>query len=169
MSHIDVRAVRKTYTLGSGIIVALDEVSLSIEQGEFAAILGPSGSGKTTFLNVLGGLEAPDSGVVPLGGDDIARYNDRQLTLYRREHVGFVFQFFNLLPTLTALWTVQNKHKCFFCQNRGLKPSVLYGFVLRSPLETPWLCDYFRHLTKGLSPLVANVARLGESLHTAWP
>jgi putative ABC transport system ATP-binding protein len=106
MSHIIMRNVCKTYRMGSTAVKALDNFSLEIEAGEFAVVLGPSGSGKTTFLNILGGLEAPDSGEVIVHGENIARFNDRQLTAYRRKQVGFVFQFFNLLPTLTALENV---------------------------------------------------------------
>ncbi len=106
MSHIIVRNVCKTYRMGSTAVKALDNFSLEIEAGEFTVVLGPSGSGKTTFLNILGGLEAPDSGEVIVHGENIARFNDRQLTAYRRKQVGFVFQFFNLLPTLTALENV---------------------------------------------------------------
>jgi len=102
MSHIVLSNVRKTYTLGSTTITALDDVSLAIDEGEFVVVLGPSGSGKTTLLNIMGGLESPDSGTVAVGGKDIARLRSAQLTRYRRQGVGFVFQFFNLLPTLTA-------------------------------------------------------------------
>jgi putative ABC transport system ATP-binding protein len=102
MGHIVIKDVRKTYRMGTTTVTALDGFSCEIEAGEFAVILGPSGSGKTTFLNILGGLESPDSGQVIVSGEDIARYNEHHLTLYRRSKVGFVFQFFNLLPTLTA-------------------------------------------------------------------
>jgi putative ABC transport system ATP-binding protein len=106
MSHIVLREVRKTYRMGSNTITALDGISLDIEAGEFAVVLGPSGSGKTTLLNVLGGLESPDSGEVCIGGEAISTLAENKLTLYRRRQVGFVFQFFNLLPTLTALENV---------------------------------------------------------------
>jgi len=102
MSQIALRDVRKTYRMGTNVITALDGVSLDIEAGEFAVILGPSGSGKTTLLNILGGLEAPDSGEVVVGGENIAGLGNGSLTAYRRHKVGFIFQFFNLLPTLTA-------------------------------------------------------------------
>jgi putative ABC transport system ATP-binding protein len=98
--------VRKTYRLGDNTIVALDSLSLEIEAGEFAVVLGPSGSGKTTLLNILGGLESPDSGTVLAGGEAIDTLSESKLTAYRRHKVGFIFQFFNLLPTLTALENV---------------------------------------------------------------
>ncbi len=98
--------VCKTYRLGANTITALDGFSLEIEAGEFAVVLGPSGSGKTTFLNILGGLERPDRGTIQVGGDAIHGLSEARLTIYRRQKVGFVFQFFNLLPTLTALENV---------------------------------------------------------------
>lgn len=102
MSHICMNNVHKTYRMGNNRITALDGLSLDIEAGEFAVILGPSGSGKTTLLNILGGLEAPDSGEVIIGGETISDLPESKLTAYRRHKVGFIFQFFNLLPTLTA-------------------------------------------------------------------
>ncbi len=106
MGYIALRDVRKTYPMGSSLIIALDDVSLDIEAGEFVVVLGPSGSGKTTLLNILGGLESPDSGEVQISSEVISNGSERALTLYRRRKVGFVFQFFNLLPTLTALENV---------------------------------------------------------------
>jgi len=106
MGYIMLRDVRKTYRMGSSLITALDGVTLDIEAGEFVVVLGPSGSGKTTLLNILGGLESPDQGEVRIDGEMIGSASDRALTLYRRRKVGFIFQFFNLLPTLTALENV---------------------------------------------------------------
>ena len=102
MSHITLKNVCKSYRMGSNTIRALNNLSLEIQQGEFVVVLGPSGSGKTTFLNLLGGLERPDSGEIIVGGELVSQMNEGALTGYRRRKVGFVFQFFNLLPTLTA-------------------------------------------------------------------
>ena len=102
MSHITLKNVCKSYRMGSNTIRALNNLSLEIQQGEFVVVLGPSGSGKTTFLNLLGGLERPDSGEIIVGGELVSQMNEGALTAYRRRKVGFVFQFFNLLPTLTA-------------------------------------------------------------------
>jgi putative ABC transport system ATP-binding protein len=96
------RGVSKTYTLGEVVVHALDNVDLEIGRGEFVAVLGPSGSGKTTLLNLLGGLDSPSSGTIVVDGEDITRHSSKQLAYYRREKVGFIFQFFNLIPTLTA-------------------------------------------------------------------
>ena len=106
MSHIVMRHVHKSYRTGSEEIVALNDFSLEIEAGQLVVVLGPSGSGKTTFLNILGGLEPLDRGEVEVGGKTVAGLPDAQLTAYRRQMVGFIFQFFNLLPTLTALENV---------------------------------------------------------------
>ncbi|MBN1679293.1 MAG: ABC transporter ATP-binding protein [Anaerolineae bacterium] len=106
MSQISMRDVRKTYRMGNNIITALDGVSLQIEPGDFAVVLGPSGSGKTTLLNILGGLESADGGEILNGDESISAMSENKLTTYRRHQVGFIFQFFNLLPTLTALENV---------------------------------------------------------------
>ncbi|HXG41577.1 MAG TPA: ABC transporter ATP-binding protein [Dehalococcoidia bacterium] len=104
---IEARGLVKTYRLGGGVVRALDHVDLTVERGELMAVMGRSGSGKTTLLNVLGGLDRPDEGQVVIDGVDIARLNGRQLPRLRREKVGFVFQEFNLIPTLTALENVE--------------------------------------------------------------
>lgn len=94
--------LQKTYRLGDQTVHALENVSFSVERGEFVAIMGPSGSGKSTLLHLLGGLDKPSDGEVTLAGQAISLLSDQQATLVRRRNVGFVFQFFNLLPTLTA-------------------------------------------------------------------
>jgi putative ABC transport system ATP-binding protein len=127
MSQIVLRDMRKTYRMGGTTITALDDISLEIEAGEFAVVLGPSGSGKTTLLNILGGLESPDSGTVRIGGQDIAGLKNGKLTAYRRHKVGFVFQFFNLLPTLTALENVALAAE--MGNGRGLDPADMLARV----------------------------------------
>jgi putative ABC transport system ATP-binding protein len=102
MTVLDMRDVRKVYRSGDADIVALDHATLQVDRGEIVALLGPSGSGKTTLLSIAGGLLTPTDGTVIVGGHDISEYNAKQLTEFRREHVGFVFQSVNLVPFLTA-------------------------------------------------------------------
>jgi len=99
---LEAQQVRKRYQLGDHGVDALAGVDFSVGQGEFVAIMGPSGSGKSTLLHLLGGLDKPSEGEVVLAGNRLSELNDQAATLARRHHVGFVFQFFNLLPTLTA-------------------------------------------------------------------
>ena len=99
---IGLRDVRKVYGKGEGAVVALDGISLDIAPGSFTAIMGPSGSGKSTFLHVAAGLDRPTSGTVALAGTELAGLSERQLTILRRERIGFVFQAFNLMPSLTV-------------------------------------------------------------------
>jgi putative ABC transport system ATP-binding protein len=96
------RALTKVYEMGEVQVQALRGVDLDLYAGEFVVLLGPSGSGKSTLLNILGGLDTPSSGTVRYGDHDLSVYDDAALTRYRREHVGFVFQFYNLIPSLTA-------------------------------------------------------------------
>jgi putative ABC transport system ATP-binding protein len=100
-------AVGRTYGSGPTAVGALRDVDLSLWPGEFVVLLGPSGSGKTTLLNLVGGMEEPTCGRILVSGNDIAMLNARQRTAYRRDQVGFVFQYFNLVPTLTALENVE--------------------------------------------------------------
>lgn len=93
--------------MGDTEIIANDKITFSVEKGEVAVILGPSGAGKSTVLNILGGMDTCDSGQVTVDGVDIARFNNKQLTGYRRNDVGFVFQFYNLVPNLTAKENVE--------------------------------------------------------------
>jgi len=101
------RGLGKTYTMGDTAVIALDGVDLDIYRGEFIVLLGPSGSGKSTLLNILGGLDRPSSGSACFADHRLEDASDDELTRYRREHVGFVFQFYNLIPSLTARENVQ--------------------------------------------------------------
>ncbi|HQJ18662.1 MAG TPA: ABC transporter ATP-binding protein [Methanolinea sp.] len=101
------RDVVKIYPLPAGDVVALDHVSITVEPGEFIAIMGPSGSGKSTLLNLMGCLDTPTSGYLEIKDRDIGSMNDDELTMLRRDHIGFIFQQFNLIPLLSALENVQ--------------------------------------------------------------
>lgn len=105
--YVKLENVSKIYGSKEVKIVAVDEISFQIAEGEFVVIVGPSGAGKTTVLNILGGMDKATSGKVLVDGHDIAGYTNKQLTVYRREDIGFVFQFYNLVPNLTALENVE--------------------------------------------------------------
>lgn len=106
-SFIKLKDVRKTYTMGEVTIRAVDGVSFSIDRGEFVVILGASGAGKTTILNLLGGMDQVTDGSIYVDGRDISRYSKKMLTKYRREDIGFVFQFYNLVQNLNAVENVE--------------------------------------------------------------
>ena len=104
---IKLKNVKKTYAVGEKNFNALDGVTFSIPKGEFVVILGPSGAGKSTLLNLLGGMDKVTSGDIIVDGNNISEYSDKELTKYRAENVGFIFQFYNILPTLTVLENVE--------------------------------------------------------------
>jgi putative ABC transport system ATP-binding protein len=103
---LDLQQVSKTYFLGDVAVPVLHDVNLQIPEGELTVVVGPSGSGKSTLLNLIGGIDSPTAGSIYFRDQLISHYNERQLTEYRRHSVGFVFQFYNLIPTLTALENV---------------------------------------------------------------
>lgn len=107
MPYIEFADVVRAYGAGSTLVHALDGASFAVEKGELAVILGQSGAGKTTALNILGGMDRATSGRVVVGGRDVSRATEDELVMYRREDVGFVFQFYNLVPNLTALENVE--------------------------------------------------------------
>ncbi|MEG0678658.1 MAG: ABC transporter ATP-binding protein [Carnobacterium sp.] len=107
MAFVEIIDEYKRYKMGDTIISANDGISFEIEQGEFAVIVGPSGAGKSTVLNILGGMDQADEGQVKVDGVDVAQFNKKQLTKYRRDDVGFVFQFYNLVPNLTTKENVE--------------------------------------------------------------
>lgn len=104
---VTLKDVRKIYKMGEVEIMAAAGIDFEIKKGEFAVVVGPSGAGKTTVLNILGGMDTATSGQVLVDGQDIATYSTKQLTAYRRDDIGFVFQFYNLIPNLTALENVE--------------------------------------------------------------
>ena len=119
MSFIELNSVYKKYKMGEVTINAADNVTFSIEQGELCMIVGPSGAGKTTVLNILGGMDECNDGKVRVGGELINNYSAKKLTDYRRYDVGFVFQFYNLVPNLTALENVELASQI---SNKALNP-----------------------------------------------
>ncbi len=107
MSFVELKEVKKTYRMGEVTIHAVDGIDFQIEKGEFVVIVGPSGAGKTTVLNILGGMDSCSEGNILVDGVDISHYSTKQLTSYRRDDIGFVFQFYNLIQNLTAVENVE--------------------------------------------------------------
>ena len=116
---VEFQNVYKYYHVGDSVIRATDDVSFKIKKGEFAVVVGPSGAGKTTILNLLGGMEEADKGKIIVNGSNITYFDEKQLTNYRRNDVGFVFQFYKLMPNLTALENIELASE--ICKN-ALKP-----------------------------------------------
>lgn len=106
-SFIELKNVEKSYAMGEVVIKAVDDVSFSIDKGEFVVVVGASGAGKTTLLNLIGGMDEVTNGSICVDGNEISKYNKRMLTKYRREDIGFVFQFYNLVQNLNALENVE--------------------------------------------------------------
>jgi putative ABC transport system ATP-binding protein len=144
MGVVTASGVSRRYGDGDTTVDALLDVSLDIPQGQFAAVMGPSGSGKSTLMHILAGLDRPTSGEVEVAGTNLNELNDKKLTLLRREHIGFIFQFFNLLPMLTAeenislplliagerpdpAWVDSVVEKVGLGDRRGHRPSELSG------------------------------------------
>ena len=107
MAFVELKDVRKVYTMGEVQVAAVDGMSFEIEQGELVVVVGPSGSGKTTLLNMIGGMDSCTSGSITLDGARVDQFDEKQLTDYRRYDIGFVFQFYNLVQNLTALENVE--------------------------------------------------------------
>ena len=104
---VELKNLSKIYNTGEKEFKALDNIDLSIGKGEFVVILGPSGAGKSTLLNLIGGMDTPTMGSIKIDGEEISKYNENQLSEYRAENIGFIFQFYNILPTLTVLENVE--------------------------------------------------------------
>jgi putative ABC transport system ATP-binding protein len=143
MGVIEARDVTRRYGEGGAAVDALRGVSLDVAAGQFAAVMGPSGSGKSTLMHILAGLDRPTSGTVAIDGTEIAGLNDKQLTLLRRHNIGFIFQFFNLLPTLTA-----EENIVLPLQIAGTKPEHEW---VESVIERVGLGDRRRHRPAELS------------------
>ena len=104
---VELKNLSKIYNTGEKDFKALDNIDLSIGKGEFVVILGPSGAGKSTLLNLIGGMDTPTMGSIKIDGEEISKYNENKLSEYRAENIGFIFQFYNILPTLTVLENVE--------------------------------------------------------------
>jgi len=122
---VQIRDLYKTFSEGDRLLRVLDGVSFDIHQGEFLALLGASGSGKSTLLNLLSGIDKPDRGSIVIDGADITRLSDTRLTRFRRERIGIVFQFFNLIPTLTVLENITLPKELGGARRHSVEPRAL--------------------------------------------
>ncbi len=142
---IDVRNVKKIYKIGQNVLNALDGVSLTIEEGEFCCIVGRSGSGKSTLLNLMAGLEPVSSGQIIIANKHVEKMNERELILFRQQNVGFVFQSYNLIPSMTAL-----ENTALPLTFRGVKKSVRLK-AAREMLEAVGVGSHYKHKPSQMS------------------
>lgn len=142
---INIKNISKIYNIGSEKLTVLDDVSLNIEKGEFVAIVGASGSGKSTLMNMMGGLDRPSIGEVIIEGEDISKFKDKKMSKFRNEKIGFVFQSFNLEPTLTALENVMMPLMIAGVSDKEMKEKA------KSVLETLGMGDRMKHKPTELS------------------
>jgi len=142
---INIKNVSKIYNIGNEKITVLDDVSINIEKGEFVAIVGPSGSGKSTLMNMIGGLDKPSNGYVIIEGEDIGKLKDKKMAKFRNEKIGFVFQSFNLEPTLTALENVMMPLMIAGASDKEMKNKA------KLVLETLGMGDRMKHRPTELS------------------
>lgn len=156
MDILQVTGLTKNYGKGNTIVKALDDVSFSVKKGEFVAIVGASGSGKSTLLHLLGGIDRPTSGKVLIEGKDIYKLNESELAIFRRRNIGIIYQFYNLIPTLTAEENINLPRLL-----DGLKPDAE---KLRSILETIGLSDRTQHLPNELSGGQQQRVSVGRAL-----
>jgi putative ABC transport system ATP-binding protein len=145
MSMVDVQDVRKVYRRGSEELIVLDGLNLQIEEGDFAALMGPSGSGKTTLLNLIAGIDKPTSGSVVVAGTNVTALGETELAEYRSHNVGFIFQFYNLIPVLTAAENVELPLLLTHLPKRERRERAL------TALRVVGLADRATHLPKQLS------------------
>lgn len=132
-NFIELKNVKKTYHMGEVVIKAVDDVSFSIEEGEFVVVIGASGAGKTTILNLLGGMDQVTSGGIYFDGNEISEYNKKMLTKYRRDEIGFVFQFYNLVQNLNAIENVELAVE--ICKNPMKPEEVLTNVGLKDRMQ----------------------------------
>ena len=156
MAILQVKNLRKTYGKGDTIVTALDGVSFSVEKGEFIAIVGASGSGKSTLMHLIGGVDRPDSGQVIVDGNEIYERNESELAIFRRRNIGIVYQFYNLIPTLTA---EENIMLPYLLDNRKPEQSKL-----KEILDTIGLSDRAGHLPSELSGGQQQRVSIGRAL-----
>jgi len=156
MAILQVEHLTKTYGKGGTTVTALDDVTFSVEKGEFVAIVGASGSGKSTLMHLIGGVDRPDTGRVVVDGNEIFRSNESELAIFRRRNIGIVYQFYNLIPTLTA---EENIMLPCLLDNRKADPAKLHAI-----LDTIGLADRAKHLPNELSGGQQQRVSIGRAL-----
>jgi len=156
MSILKVENLTKTYGKDNTTVTALNNVSFSVEKGEFVAIVGASGSGKSTLMHLIGGVDRPDSGRVLVDGNEIYKLNESELAIFRRRNIGIVYQFYNLIPTLT---TEENIMLPYLLDNRKPEQSKLQEI-----LNTIGLADRVKHLPNELSGGQQQRVSIGRAL-----
>jgi len=156
MAILQVKGLTKTYGKGDTTVTALDGVSFSVEKGEFVAIIGASGSGKSTLMHLIGGVDRPTSGMVTVDGKEIFKQSESELAIFRRRNIGLIYQFYNLIPTLTAEENIMLPR---LLDNR--KPD---DAKLRNILETIGLSDRAKHLPGELSGGQQQRVSIGRAL-----
>ena len=156
MAILEVNNLSKTYGKGDTIVTALGGVSFSVEKGEFVAIVGASGSGKSTLMHILGGVDRPTAGNVVIDGNEIHKSNESALAIFRRRNIGIIYQFYNLIPTLTAEENIMLPHLL-----DNLKPDKA---KLQNILETIGLSDRAKHLPSELSGGQQQRVSVGRAL-----
>lgn len=156
MAVLEVKDLTKTYGKGSVTVTALDCVSLSVDKGEFVAIVGTSGSGKSTLMHLIGGVDKPTSGSVVISGKEIFKQNESEMAIFRRRNIGIVYQFYNLIPTLTA-----EENILLPCLLDNRRPD--HG-KLKKILETIGLTDRAKHLPNELSGGQQQRVAVGRAL-----
>ena len=137
---VEIKNVSKIYKTGEKEFKALDNIDLSINKGELVVILGPSGAGKSTLLNLIGGMDTPTKGTIKIDGEEISKYNENKLSEYRAENIGFIFQFYNILPTLTVLENVEL-----------VKDVVKYGTDSKEAIKAVGLEEHMNNFPSQLS------------------
>jgi putative ABC transport system ATP-binding protein len=156
MAILQVKNLTKTYGKGGAIVTALDDVSFSVNKGEFVAIIGASGSGKSTLMHLIGGVDRPASGSVTVDGNEIFKQNESELAIFRRRNIGLIYQFYNLIPTLTAEENIMLP--------RLLDKRKPDEDKLRMIMETTGLSDRAKHLPNELSGGQQQRVSIGRAL-----
>ncbi len=137
---VELKNLSKIYNTGEKKeFKALDNIDLSIGKGEFVVILGPSGAGKSTLLNLIGGMDTPTNGSIKIDGEEISKYNENKLSEYRAENIGFIFQFYNILPTLTVLENVEL-----------IKDVVKNGNDSKEAIKSSWIRRTYEQISKSI-------------------